>query len=68
MRYEAFLQIFREIREGMEGKGVNGNLAHLRFSNLQFTILLNGNLEAPSLLPPKGEVTRSNPFIIDRML
>ena len=21
MRYEAFLQIFREIREGMEGKG-----------------------------------------------
>ena len=68
MRYEAFLQIFREIREGMEGKGVNGNLAHLQFSNLQFTILLNGNLEAPSLLPPKGEVTRSNPFIIDRML
>ena len=29
---------------------INGNLAHLRFSNLQFTILLNGNLARASAL------------------
>ena len=62
MRYEAFLQIFREISERMKGRGVNGNLeapstppeGELMILRSSLSLPFGGRREGASLSLPFG--------------